>query len=41
MRILANPLVLRATVVLFCATFAFLLGLLCMRALRKSITEES
>lgn len=40
MRILANPLVLRAAVVLFCATFAFLLGLICIRALRKSIAEE-
>lgn len=41
MRILANPLVLRAAVVLFCATFAFLLGLIFMRRLRKNIAEES
>ena len=41
MRILANPVVLRATVVLVCATFAFLMGLFCIRALRKSIAEES
>lgn len=41
MRILANPIVLRAAVVFFCATFAFVLGLLCMRALKKSITEEA
>jgi PAS domain-containing protein len=40
-RILANPLVLRAIVVLVCATFAFLMGLFCIRALRKSIAEES
>jgi nitrogen fixation/metabolism regulation signal transduction histidine kinase len=40
-RILANPLVLRAAVVLFCSTFAFLMGLLFMRKLRNSITEES
>jgi nitrogen fixation/metabolism regulation signal transduction histidine kinase len=33
--------VLRAAVVLFCATFAFLVGLVLMRALRKNITEES
>ena len=41
MRILANPIMLRAAVVLFCATFAFVLGLLCMRALKKSIVEEA
>lgn len=41
MRILANPIMLRAAVVFFCATFAFVLGLLCMRALRKSITDEA
>jgi PAS domain-containing protein len=40
-RILANPVVLRAIVVLVCATFAFLMGLFCIRALRKSIAEES
>jgi nitrogen fixation/metabolism regulation signal transduction histidine kinase len=40
-RILANPIVLRAAVVLFCATFAFVVGLLVIRALRKSISEES
>ncbi len=40
MKILTNPVLLRATVVLFCGTFAFLLGLLFMRMLRKSITEE-
>ncbi len=41
MRILANPVLLRAAVVLFCSTFAFLLALVCMRALRKSITEDA
>jgi PAS domain-containing protein len=40
-KILTNPLLLRSAVVLFCGTFAFLLGLLFMRMLRKSITEES
>jgi nitrogen fixation/metabolism regulation signal transduction histidine kinase len=40
-RILANPMLMRALVVLFCAGFAFLLGLLFIRALRKSISEEA
>jgi nitrogen fixation/metabolism regulation signal transduction histidine kinase len=40
-RLLANPLLLRAAVVLFCAVFAFLLGLLCMRMVRKNISEEA
>jgi PAS domain-containing protein len=40
-RILANPIMLRAAVVLFCATFAFVLGLICMRALKKSIADEA
>ena len=40
MRILTNPVLLRAAVVFFCATFAFLLGLVFIRGLRKSITEE-
>ena len=40
MRILGNPIVLRAAVVLVCATFSFLVGMLCIRALRKSIAEE-
>jgi nitrogen fixation/metabolism regulation signal transduction histidine kinase len=39
-RILTNPILLRAAVVFFCATFAFLLGLVFIRGLRKSITEE-
>lgn len=41
MRILANPFVLRAGVVFFCATFAFLLGLIFIRLLRKSINDEA
>ena len=40
MRIMGNPVLLRAAVVLFCASFAFLLGLLFMRLLRKNISEE-
>ena len=41
MRVLGNPVVLRAAVVLVCATFSFLVGMLCIRALRKTIVEES
>lgn len=40
MRLLANPVLLRAAVVLFCATFSLLLGLLFMRVLKKNIAEE-
>lgn len=40
-RALANPLFVRALIVLICATSAFLLGLLVIRALRKKITEEA
>jgi len=40
-RILANPVLLRATVVMVCAACAFLLGLLFIRLLRKNIAEES
>src|SRR5208283_1046663 len=40
-RIMANPAVLRAAVVLFCAGFAFLLGLIFIRLLRKSIDDEA
>jgi nitrogen fixation/metabolism regulation signal transduction histidine kinase len=39
-KILGNPLLLRAAVVFFCATFAFMLGMLFMRLLRKSISDE-
>ncbi len=41
MRILGNPLILRAAVVLFCSTFAFVFGLIMIRLLRKSITEDA
>jgi len=40
-RVLANPVLIRATVVLVAATVAFLLSLVCMRMLRKSITEDA
>lgn len=40
MRILANPVLLRAAVVLMCAGTAFLVALLSMRLLRKKISEE-
>jgi len=39
-KILANPVVLRAVIVFVCATFAFLLGLFVMRALKRSIAED-
>jgi len=39
-KLLANPVLLRAAIVFFCAVFSFLLGLLFIRALKKSITEE-
>jgi PAS domain-containing protein len=40
-RILANPALLRAMVVLFCAGFAFLVGVLFIRFLRQQIAEET
>ena len=40
MRVLANPVLLRAVVVLVCATFAFVLGALFVRMLRKNFSEE-
>lgn len=40
MKLLANPLFLRAAIVLFCSAFAFLLGLLAVRRLRKNIVNE-
>jgi nitrogen fixation/metabolism regulation signal transduction histidine kinase len=40
-KLVTNPILLHAAVVLFCAGFAFLLGLICIRLLRKSITEEA
>lgn len=41
MKILANPIFMHGAVVLFCASFAFLLGMMFMRLLRKSIQEEA
>lgn len=41
MRLLTNPILLRAAIVLICSAAAFLLGLFMMRRLRKSIAEES
>ena len=40
MRLMANPVFLRAAVVLFCSTSAFLLGLIFIRMLRKKLSEE-
>ena len=41
MRLLANPVFLRAAIVMFISACAFLLGLVFIRMLRKNITEES
>ena len=41
MRILANPALLRAMIVLVCGAGAFILGLVCIRMLRQQISEES
>ena len=41
MRVLANPILLRAAVVLFCATVGLLLGVVVIRLLGKNIAEES
>ena len=40
MRIVANPVLLRALAVFICAGFAFLMGFLFIRSLRKSILED-
>jgi nitrogen fixation/metabolism regulation signal transduction histidine kinase len=40
-RILFNPAFIRAAFVLFCATTAFLLGIIFIRRLRKNIAEEA
>lgn len=40
-KMMANPVLLRAVVVLFCAGFAFLFGLVLMRQLKKTIAEDS
>lgn len=41
MRILTNPVLLRAAVVGLCSAFFFMLGLLFVRSLRKKISEEA
>ena len=41
LKLLTNPMLLRAAVVFFCASFSFLLGLIFIRLLRKSIKEEA
>ncbi|HEV2467611.1 MAG TPA: PAS domain S-box protein [Candidatus Sulfotelmatobacter sp.] len=41
MRILANPILLRAAIVGLCSAFFFMLGLLFVRSLRKKISEEA
>ncbi len=41
MRLLTNPILLRAIAVLFCAGIAFLVGLFFVRALRKNIADEA
>ncbi|HEX4783392.1 MAG TPA: hypothetical protein VH350_03560 [Candidatus Sulfotelmatobacter sp.] len=41
MRIFANPVLLRAAIVLICSACAFLTGLLLLRMLRKNIAEEA
>jgi len=40
-KIVTNPILLHAVVVLFCAGVAFLFGLIVIRSLRKSISEEA
>jgi PAS domain-containing protein len=40
-RLLSNPIVLRAAVVFFCASFSFVMGLVFIRWLRRSIDEEA
>jgi nitrogen fixation/metabolism regulation signal transduction histidine kinase len=40
-KLLANPIVLRSIVVLVSAAFAFILGMIFVRMLRKSISDES
>ena len=41
MNILANPVILRAVVVLVCSAFFFLLGFFVIKSLRKKISEEA
>lgn len=41
MRLVANPVFVHGAVILFCASFAFLLGMVFMRLVRKSIQDEA
>jgi nitrogen fixation/metabolism regulation signal transduction histidine kinase len=40
-KLLANPVFMHGAILLFCASFAFVLGMVFMRLLRKSIQEEA
>jgi PAS domain-containing protein len=40
-RLLSNPIIMRAAVVFFCATCAFVMGLVLIRRLRRSIDEDA
>lgn len=41
MRFFSNPILLHGAAILFCSSFAFVLGMVLMRLLRKSIQEEA
>lgn len=41
MRLLSNPVFLRAALVLFAAMFAFVMGLLLIRRMKRSLTEDA
>ncbi len=41
MRLVGNPVLFRAAIVLVCAAFAFVFGLLIMKLLKKNISEEA
>ena len=41
LKLLTNPMLTRAAVVFFCASFSFLLGFIFIRLLRKNIKEEA
>jgi nitrogen fixation/metabolism regulation signal transduction histidine kinase len=40
-RVFSNPIFLHGAAILFCSSFAFVLGIVLMRLLRKSIQEEA
>lgn len=40
MKMLSNPILLRAMIVMICTAFAFVLGVMAMRQLRRNIAEE-